>query len=781
MLRGLLIGGISALSLAFLFIASISLLLPPPGSGPQRVATAQPSAPVLRDQSERVPRVPEPPSAPVVEREAADRVTVASSAAPRPAAPVPEPGRGRANSAATGLGTDVAAGIDLPAGSEFNRRREDGAARTPEVDATPRVVAVAEGFDGGVARDALAPAPAPQTQSADRPDQIEIAGLSAPPGAGAAPVVPERRAEGVPRTFGTISDGGEANAGPIAEANAPTSGEIEVASAVTRPEVGDGPDDVAPGGGDRVEIAVAPSGTADDPEGSDAGGEAAPVVRDRLAALGEGAPFGDAAEAEAEAEVATAAAEPDPRENVGDGATDVAEAGEPRLSDVPPVVKGLLVATLQAPARIGTAPDVEATDDHAAGQPERLLASRDPLVAVTRGTSPTLPTTGGGAPAIETIVAPFPPSDIRIAEVGNLPSDVGIVLAQESAPAAVENPSQGALETDPVTTEPATPVQTDPPSGLRTEPPAVVEGEAPATPSAPADPTGVFEVTDPVLPNTPAAEPEPLRLLDADGNPIRPRRLILDSERTEGAIVGDAEEKAAEAETGADTDAPALIRHAAAFDNPFDLPLFSVVLLYDGDAAFDAASLADLGIVATFAIDPSTPTAAEDAARLREAGHEVIWQASAFSTAATAQDIEVAIAGAQAAVPEVTGVIDGADGTFTRDRDALAALLPALSEAGLGFLSYGGGLNSGVRSAERAGVSATSVYRVLDGSGERPPVMMRYLDRATVEAAQTGAVVVTGRTTPEVLTALTDWIGGTRAELVGMAPLSAVLLASDGS
>ena len=721
MLKGLLIGGVSALSLAFLFIASASLLLPPPGSGPQRIATGQqPSLPVLRDQSEAIPRVPERPSAPRVAREPNETVVVGQSAVGDLESSVAAQRRAETLAPTASNGALAASGINLPAGSEFNRRAEDGAARTPGVDSTPRVVAVVEGFGGDVAT--ATQAPVPQTRSAARPDEIEISALSAPPGSGAAPVLPERQVEGVPRTFGRVE--------AAEDVPAPSGGESDIAiETPTEPP---------------VEIA---SDTAPDLAGDAAPTDLAAVARD---------------------EAIEPAPENPPVEDV-----EIAEADRPEeapLSDVAPTVEVDLVASLTPPV-VTDQVSILASSTPSLIQPVNLVVSRDMPATTARDLTPSTLTSGGGAPQIVTVLSPPSPSDLSTGDLGTLPSDVGIVLVQESAPKVIELPRETQPDSAPSGAEPPTIPQPELQGTLDTDEPV-----------EPVPGGRVFEITEPVLPDDPATEPLQEQFLDADGNPIRPRRIVLDSERASGLPIGEGEIELDDA----DDDTPpeganrALERNAAAFENPSDLPLLSVVLLFDADTAFDAAALADMGVTATFAVDPSAPDIAADVARLREAGHEVIWQAAAFPVGVP-QDLEVAIGGARAEVPEVTGVIDTETGAFARDRFALAALLPVLDEAGLGFLAYSDGLNSGVRSAERAGVAATTIYRDLDGNNERASIIVRSLDRATLEAAQTGAVVVSARASAEVMTALTDWVGGDRAGLIAFAPLSAVLRSNEES
>jgi polysaccharide deacetylase 2 family uncharacterized protein YibQ len=225
-------------------------------------------------------------------------------------------------------------------------------------------------------------------------------------------------------------------------------------------------------------------------------------------------------------------------------------------------------------------------------------------------------------------------------------------------------------------------------------------------------------------------------------------------------------------------DAPALVRHAAPFEAPAGLPLFGILLIDDGSGGVERDSLAALDFPVAFAVDPSAPDAAEAARRYRAAGHEVLLLGRALSPEGAAQDVEVALQGARDAVPEALGVLDGPAGRFGDNRETLSALLPALAEDGMGFVAWPGGLGSEVDAALDAGVPSAQLYRVLDGRDERAAVITRYLDRATFEAAQTGATLVVGRATPEVVTALYSWQLGGRTDEVAIAPVSAVLRAT---
>src|SRR5690606_33947819 len=81
---------------------------------------------------------------------------------------------------------------------------------------------------------------------------------------------------------------------------------------------------------------------------------------------------------------------------------------------------------------------------------------------------------------------------------------------------------------------------------------------------------------------------------------------------------------------------------------------------------------------------------------------------------------------------------------------------------------------------EGEGLPHAAIFRDLDAEGENPATIQRFLDRAAFEAARTGAVVVTGTTSPGTVAALQEWIAaGAKGSVVG--PVSAVMLAERGA
>lgn len=380
--------------------------------------------------------------------------------------------------------------------------------------------------------------------------------------------------------------------------------------------------------------------------------------------------------------------------------------------------------------------------------------------------------------------------------------DIGGADTAEDAPLATEDAAPA--EADPVeitrdvsdaqdATGPdvSTPVEAEPaPVVAETAP--VLDADVPDAPEAPEAQVAPLPAPGEVLivdaPLVPAREPAPqvpegpdadapeaqtVGIAEADPADL-PRRLVLDSARDEEADIAD---ESAVPETDAPAASRALIDNAAAFENPQGLPLMSIVLIDTPGGGVDRDSLMGFDFPVTFAIDPTRDDADAVATAYRAAGHEVVALADIFPVGATAQDIEVAMSALQREFPQAVGLLDRASGSLVSDRRALGALLPAMAEAGMGLLAYPGGLNTGVTTAVREGVPAVTLYRVLDANAERAPRITRFLDRATFEAAQDGATVVIGRTTPETVSAIASWRQGNRASQVAAAPLSAVLTA----
>ncbi|WGH78516.1 divergent polysaccharide deacetylase family protein [Jannaschia ovalis] len=414
------------------------------------------------------------------------------------------------------------------------------------------------------------------------------------------------------------------------------------------------------------------------------------------------------------------------------------------------------------------------------------------------------PPEDGDAPALPQTPQDAPPQTFRAVEPEAAPVDetseaelASAVETTPAEPAAPEiEPEEAPAEAAPVAAE-ETAAPPAPEASATAEAPEAAPApmESVATPLAPAPDAAApgtgragirvvpeAEIVD--APPAPEAEPEAAVAADTsaadDGPRQMPRRIVLDSERDAANVLDRVTAPAPDASEPGAAVPGALSRFAADFDNPEGLPLLGVVLVDDGAGAVDRDSLTGFDFPVTFAVDATDPAAAQAAAAYRAAGQEVMLLADALAPAGDARDVEVALVGAQGAVPEALAVLDIERGGFADNRAALDALLRALAGDGMGFVARPGGLGSEVDAAERAGVPAIQLYRVLDGRDERASVITRYLDRAAFEATQGGSVLVVGRATPEMVTALYSWRLGGRSDEVAIAPVSAILTGRAG-
>ena len=756
-IRGVVLGGTCAAGLSILFVGAVALIAPPPDparQGPEALG------PVAAPEAAPV-RVPDRPA-----RSEAVAEAPAARAAPAETAGLP--------------GT---AGIALPEGSAFARRREDGAPSLPSTESGPaREVATLapQGARGAPATPEVA------RESADQPEIVTALVPIQPTEIDGEAGAPEPVVERAPVTFGEVA--GAPKTEP-SEIDAPDAEDVVAAvTPVPRPDrsvpettpLAEAPEDVlrivpsedATGGADdpgdeAFEIAgatVEPRDAAETEAVADAAGLSdvsagqipdggAPQVAENLTGL---APLGDDAVEEAKALDAAA----DPAEvPLEVAAAPIVETVGPKaptrkadgVADVPATVPTDMVSDVPASAKV---PVLDLAVAPAAG-PDLLT------VAPAAGPG------AGNTPAPAEVAAATPDA----APDRDAPADPAPQLAEAAPEAAAPTPAAAPAvdEARPALRIVRVPVGTDTQTALAGIDPApgaaALPGAGPA-PGRQAGPPDRLELAQAnggnvrLVPREDVVEVERPAVIGPEPAPIVPRvrragepqRIVLDSQRQDPEVEV----------TGA------LADNAAPFDRD-GRPLFSVVLVDDGTGVAPDA-LAGLDLPVSFALDPAAADAAERAARYREAGHEVVLLADALPVT-DARDLEVAFAGAVQALPMATAVLDAPDRRLARARGAL----PALAETGLGLVVHPVGLGAELREAEAQGIAAARLYRVLDDADQQAPVIARYLDRATFEAARDGSVIVVGRARPETVTALLSWALGDRALTVQPAPLSAVL------
>jgi len=221
-------------------------------------------------------------------------------------------------------------------------------------------------------------------------------------------------------------------------------------------------------------------------------------------------------------------------------------------------------------------------------------------------------------------------------------------------------------------------------------------------------------------------------------------------------------------------DTPAIVRFAAAFENPENKPLMSVILLDDGLMGGTVSALKSLPFPVTVVLDPSTPDAAKKLQDYRDAGIEVGVRSS-LPAGATSSDVEVAFEATFSALPETVMLFDNGNGGLQNDRAVIEQALSDLKATGRGFVSVSSGLNAAFRAAKKANVPAGVIYRDLDGEGQDARVIRRFMDQAAFRARQESGVILLARIRPDTISALQLWGTANRSGQVALAPVSAIL------
>lgn len=324
-----------------------------------------------------------------------------------------------------------------------------------------------------------------------------------------------------------------------------------------------------------------------------------------------------------------------------------------------------------------------------------------------------------------------------------------------------------------------------------------------AVPVTTPEPTSVPE-PEPVLEAAPKPEPEPLPEVDTSDAPVaepEPAPVIAELQdnsaaptQSEAASSGTAvvvnrlgtgttETPGQVAEVIPETeelpeDAPALMRYAATFENPEDVPVLAIILMDTGDIADPVAAVADLGFAPTVVVNALAPDAANRLAAYRAAGAEVAMEL-ALPTGAVPADVEVAFEAALGLMPEAAMLFSAGGDVIQGQRQVTTQVMQVLGARGMGFVAEERGLGGAIRTAEQFGVAAASIARDLDGGGDSAAAIGRSFDQAAFRARQTGDAVLLARITPQTLAVLRDWAAANAGGGTVIGPASAVLLGSN--
>lgn len=414
------------------------------------------------------------------------------------------------------------------------------------------------------------------------------------------------------------------------------------------------------------------------------------------------------------------------------------------------------------PAEAGTVlPEPDETPASGAGEA--------PATGVAEDAEPPAETT----PAPRPEVADAPPTAAPLPEAGEPTAGNRLPAAGADAPPAGTRPEAIGV---PVPAIPVPRIEFDQSRLPQIAPPAPGDGaqDSPERGAAPT-PIGVDGLPADIAPTAPtdaagvAQEPEPGPRLPTVADVTEPS---LPGVRA--TTPGSATAQAGGPRLGA------LARNAAGFEADDGRPLMSVLLIDAGDAGLDAEVLGTFSFPVTFAIDPTAPGAAERAARLRNAGFEVVVRLpegdAGLAPDAAPADVETALASYFDTLPQAVALFDRrADAASAASSAGARQMLAFLADSGHGLLTREAGLNSLPQAARRAGLPAATVFRDLDTAREEASAIRRYLDRAAFRARSEGSVIVLGHTYPETVRALFEWAMTGEAETVRLAPVSAVL------
>ena len=351
------------------------------------------------------------------------------------------------------------------------------------------------------------------------------------------------------------------------------------------------------------------------------------------------------------------------------------------------------------------------------------------------------------APAVAEPV-PEPAPDVPAAASDPTPSaDTPEEVLPEPEPAAEPalEPEQPAAAPAPATT----PADTDDAPDTAEEP-EVAPAPATPTPQIASDPPAEPKIADEPEVARPDASsdgdaPEPIE-------PVRPEQGAKDAPAADAARV------------------QPLTQYAEPLDNPDGKPLMSIVLIDDGTAE----EAADLPYPVTFAVDPTLPDAAERMARHRANGFEVVALMD-LPEGTSPDDVDATLASGLAALPEAVALLEAPDGTVQADRALSDRVTQSVAASGHGLILQPSGRDTVQKLAAQEGVASAVVFRDLDGDGQTPEVMSRFLDQAALRAGQRQDVIVVARMRPDTVSALVQWGLQDRAARVVMAPVSHLL------
>ena len=210
-------------------------------------------------------------------------------------------------------------------------------------------------------------------------------------------------------------------------------------------------------------------------------------------------------------------------------------------------------------------------------------------------------------------------------------------------------------------------------------------------------------------------------------------------------------------------------------------PLLGVILLDVGAKGLSVAKLKKLKAPLTIAILADAVDASERALAYSAAGFEVIAMASddrnaALNQALNSGQVQTAIDVIFTNVPNAIGLLDSKQAKIQKNSRTAKVIVKGFVDTGHGLVTYAKGLNSVDREAHAAGVRTAKVTRTLDANSENKAMMVRYLDRVSLDAGRDGAAIILGTTAKNTVATIAVWLLSSKGQSVSLAPASAVLM-----
>jgi polysaccharide deacetylase 2 family uncharacterized protein YibQ len=354
------------------------------------------------------------------------------------------------------------------------------------------------------------------------------------------------------------------------------------------------------------------------------------------------------------------------------------------------------------------------------------------------------------------------------------PPEIAVVEQEQ----AVETPKVEAevavVEPEPVIVEPEQPAAVEP----EAEPEVVLKTDVPEVVPEVVDVPK--KITLPTIETTqPAPEPEPEVVVE---EPIVETGITVGKKpsSTLPTITNEAPTEITEEITQDAAPDNALEFNATAFEDN-EQPLLGLILVDIGKDGLDVDKLKKLNAPLTIAIRVNDPNASERALKYNEAGFEVIamaavGEAAALNNAGNAAQVQNALDVIFNTVPNAIGLLDNAQGSIQKNNRISGDLVDSLQATGHGLITNAKGLNSIDRVADAQGVRSGKIARSLDANGEEKSQMVRYLDKASLDAGRDGSVIILGTTAKETVATVAVWLLSSKGQSVTLAPASAVLL-----